>query len=328
MSENTELRKSWIQETGIEGRSEGENNNPLSEFTFLKVYNPMMWEIPDIEKDGQIVALWEDGWVPFWKELKNVEVLDLTKCYKWYATKLENGTPVTDDSGKAMKELYYTPEVSVFDKGNIAIAKNSPEGPVVLGKWGFKWYIDFTTSMQLEDKTLNPLFSTIGTNSQTWEKYPISIMKQEYYMYFQMDGKLYKIRLWASYGRWKDIQDGTFLHAKNEWMKAFKEAYPTMRFEFHYLTLKASVEKADKYKFLNWSFDSITENSVMEPLNKTRDAVSNLNTQNFPGVTVGNGMESLEFKMNRLAIEAPKKVTEPKEATVETGDISLEDVPF
>jgi len=142
--------------------------------------------------------------------------------------------------------------------------------------------------MQLEDGTLNPLFNTIGTNSQTGEKYPISIMKQEYSMYFEMDGKLYKIRLGASYGRWKDVQDGTFLHAKDEGQKAFKEQYATMRFEFHYLTLNATVKKADKYKYIDWSFDSVTNESVMESLTKTKDAVSNLNTQNFPGVSVDN----------------------------------------
>jgi hypothetical protein len=58
---------------------------------------------------------------------------------------------------------------------------------VVLGKGGFNSYIEFTTSMQLPDGKLNPLFSTIGTNSQTGEKYPISSMRQEYSMYFEMD---------------------------------------------------------------------------------------------------------------------------------------------
>ena len=55
-----------------------------------------------------------------------------------------------------------------------------------------------------------------------------------------------------------------------------------MRFEFHYLTLKASVQKADKYKYLEWKFDSITQDSVIDSLAKTKETISNLNTQYFP----------------------------------------------
>jgi len=174
MKNETAISTNWITETGTEWNSNWDRVNPLDWFTLLKVYNPMMGQTPDTDKDWFIVELSEDGWIPFKKKLTNVKVLELTKCYKWYAAKLEDGKPKTDEDGKAITEIYYTPEVSVYDKGNIAIAKSTEKGPVVLWKGWFKWYIDFTTSMQLEDWTLNPLFSTIGTNSQTWEKYPIS----------------------------------------------------------------------------------------------------------------------------------------------------------
>lgn len=321
----TDITKNWITETWTEWGLD--RVNPLADYTLLKVYNPMMWQDPDPSLDWQIVKLWEDWWEEFGKTLKDVKVLTLTKCYKWYATKLEGGKPVTDDSWKAITELYYTPEVSVYDKSNIAIAKSTENGPQVLGKGWFQNYIDFTTAMTLEDWTINPLFNTIGTNSQTWEKYPISIMKQEYSMYFEMDGKLYKIRLWASYWRWKDVQKGTFLYAKDQWMKAFKEAYSTMRFEFHYLTLNAKVEKADKYKFLNWEFDSVTSESVIDQLTKTNWAVDDLNVQNFPWLTVWNWMEALPFDMNRLALTTREKVADIIDS-IDWEEIDKDNLPF
>jgi len=42
----------------------------------------MMGQTPDADKDGQIVQLTEDGWIPFGTSLSEVKVLDLTKCYK------------------------------------------------------------------------------------------------------------------------------------------------------------------------------------------------------------------------------------------------------
>lgn len=322
------ISKNWIEESGIEGGTT--KVNPLEKYTLLKVYNPILWQIPDIEMDWQIVELTNDWWKPFSKTLSKVKVLDLTKSYKGYATKMTENWPVKDENWNTVKELYYTPEVSVYDKSNIAIAKNTENWPIILGKGWFQSYLWFTTSMKLEDGTINPLFSTIGTNSQTWEKYPISIMKQEYSMYFEIESKLYKIRLWSSYGRWKDVQEGTFLHSKEVWMKVFKEEYPTMRFEFHYLTLDATIAKTDKYKYLNWKFNSITEESVMEQLTLTKEAIANLNSLNFPGLNINDWMESLPFNMNRLILSTAEKVVDiiDSKKEEEEWEISLDNLPF
>ena len=328
----TEVSENWIMKTGVQWGSEWERVNPLKDYTLLKVYNPNMGSTPDKELDWTIVKLSpDDGWVPFAKTLENVKVITITKCFKWYASKLEDWKPVKDDNWKAVSELYYTPEVNIYDKSNIALAKSTSKWPKVLGKGWFQSYIEFTTSMQLADWTLNPLFSTIGTNSQTWDKYPISIMKQEYFMYFEMEGTLYKIRLWASYGRWKDVQPWTFLSVKEEWVKAFKETYPTMRFEHYYLTLNAKVEATDKYKFLSWEFASITKDSIIDTLTKTNEDIQSFNENGFPWISIDNQAEALSYDMNRLTLETSEKVATILEWKWEEADeewISISDVPF
>jgi hypothetical protein len=319
---DTAITIDWIKETGIQWTVS--KNNPLEDYTLLKVYNPNMGTTPDADKDWYILQLWAEWWEIFDTTLNDIKVLEIVKSYKWYAPKLINWKPELDDSWKAITEVYYTPEVSVYDKWNIALAKSTENGPVVLGKGGFNSYIEFTTSMQLPDGKLNPLFSTIGTNSQTGEKYPISSMRQEYSMYFEMDWKLYKIRLWASYWKWKDIVEGTFLHAKELWMKKFKETYWTMRFEFYYLNLNAVVKKADKYRYLEWTFKDITKDSVIDLVNKTKEVITNMNNQNFPWISLSNWMETLPYDMNRLILTA--WTTEPI-INAET-EISIDDIPF
>lgn len=324
-NKNTSLSTNRITETWTTW-STGKTN-ALSDYIFIKVYNPSMGSDADKELDGYIVKMWENWWEAFDKELKWIKVLDLTKCYKWYTARLENGKPVLDENGKAKTDVYFTPEVSVYDKSNITLAKSTEDWPVVLGKGWFKSYIDFTTSMQLPDWTINPLFGTIGTNTKTWEKYPISIMKQETYLYFELDWELFKLRLWASYWRWKDVKEGTFLFAKDKGSREFMKQYGWMRFEFHYLTLDAKVMKADSYKYIEWTFNSITSESVIDNLNKTREAITNLNTNNFQWVSLANWMESIQFDINRKLLEMPseKKELEEKESDTE---ISVEDIPF
>lgn len=319
---STALANTWINQTWKEWVW-SDRQNPMKDFTFLKVYNPMIWQSPDIELDWHILAMTEDWWTPFKKELTDVKVLDITKCYKWYANKLENWKPVKDENGNLVKELYYTPEVSVYDKWNIALAKSTDNWPVVLGKWGFSNYLEFTTKTTLPDNTLNPLFDTLGTNSSTWEKYPISIMKQEFYMYFEMQWSLYKIRLWGSYWRWKSPEEWTVLFAKDKGQSEFKKLYPTLRFEFYYLTLKARIEKADKYKYLHWDFVAITETNVLENVTKTRSSLEQLNVMNFPGVSLDNWMETLSYDMWRLALNAW-----PIQSPIVEWEISIDDVPF
>ena len=322
---STELSASWINETWTAGWS-SDRVNPMKDFTLLKVYNPKIWDMPDIEFDGFILAMTENVWIPFTKELKNVKVLEITKCYKGYANKLENWKPIKDEHGQLIKELYYTPEVSVYDRWNIALAKSTDKWPVVLWKWDFDTYLNFTTSTTLADNTLNPLFDTLWTNQTTWEKYPISIMRQEFYMYFEMDWQLYKIRLWGSYWRWKEPKEGTVLFAKDKWIAEFKKTYPTLRFEFYYLTLSATIEKADKYKYLNWDFEWITQTNVLDKVTKTKESLSELNKSNFPWITIENWIEALPYDMWRLALSWPSKspdIIADAEITIE-----IEDVPF
>jgi hypothetical protein len=157
-------------------------------------------------------------------------------------------------------------------------------------------------------------------------------MKQEVYLYFRMDGKLYKLKLWASYGRWKDIKPGTFLAAKEEWVTAFKKTHPSIRFEHHYLTIDGEVKAADKYKFISWSFKEITAANVVDDLVKTKEAISAFNESRFPGVTVTNGMEALPYDMNRLLLGTSEQVTEILEWEVENTTpsdvVDANDLPF
>jgi hypothetical protein len=55
-----------------------------------------------------------------------------------------------------------------------------------------------------------------------------------------------------------------------------------MRFEFYYLNLNAVVKKADKYRYLEWTFKDITKDSVIDLVNKTKEVITNMNNQNFP----------------------------------------------
>lgn len=329
-SESTEIQKSWIEEAWTKVSTE-ERVNPLQEYTLLKVYNPNMGQTPDPQLDGKIVKRTEDGWEIFSDKLEGVEILDLTKCYAGYADKLSEWQPVKDDNGKTVKELYFTPEVSVYSKDNIALAKFTETGPVVLWKGWFQNYMDFTTAMQLPDGTLNPLFKTINTNTQTGEKYPVSVMNPEVYIYFRMDWQLFKLKLGASYGRWKDIKDGTFLAAKDAGAKAFKETHPSIRFEHHYLTLDGEVKAADKYKYLEWSFKQVTATNVVDDVMKTKEAIKAFNESRFPGVATSNGMEALPFDMNRLLLSTSEKVSdvlETKDEPIQDWEISVDDLPF
>jgi len=79
-TKSTDISTDWIKETWTEG---SDQIRPLEDYTLLKVYNPMMGSKPDIDKDWFIVELTDDWWIPLDKELKNVQVLELVKCYKW-----------------------------------------------------------------------------------------------------------------------------------------------------------------------------------------------------------------------------------------------------
>ena len=314
-----------IQQTRINNVAEewGSWESALKDYTILKVYNPMMWKQPDPELDGKILERTEDGWAPFNTKLENVKVLQLTKCHKWYANKMEWWKVVKWEDWKPIQELYITPETSVYDKWNMTLSKMTDSGPVVVWAWTYQDYLQFTTATNLEDWTLNPLFDSIWTNQNTWEKYPISVMKQEFNLYFEMNWKLYKMRLWASYGNFKNPTEWTFLYAQKEAQKAFKESYPKLRFEPYFMTLKWEVKAADKYKYINWQFDSITSTDMSELIISTWEAITNFNSNWFPWVDLTQPALNVPFNIKGwLQLNAwPSNDTNSE-------PVDINDVPF
>jgi len=143
-----------------------------------------------------------------------------------------------------------------------------------------------------------------------------------------MDWQLYKTKLWASYGNWKNPEPGTLLAANIEWAKAFKEAGVKARYEPYYGTYNAVVKSTDKYNYLEWSFDSITTDNIRPLLEETLDKISEYNQYRFKWINLDGTSWTLSYAYKPLLLDAPSNSTPPKQLDTDTDGISIEDVPF
>lgn len=313
----TDLSVSWIQEIGQQQNEWDSYTSPLQDYTLLKVYNPKMWDKPNPELAGKILKLEDGNYVPFTEELKWAKLLRVTKCFQGYAPKLgDDNKPMRDENGNTITDFYFTPETSVYEKGNIAIAKSQEwQWPMVIGKWDFNSFINFTTKMEVNGK-LNPLFDSIKTNLK-WEKYPTSVMKPVTFLYFMIWEDKYKIRLGASYGNYREPASGTFVATEAEAMKDFKSHFPSTRYENFFSTFNWKIKYSGKFYYIEWEYAWITKEDMSPYIKLVNEAVQQYNADRFKWVNISHPREELPYQFTWLMLETSNKVDDILEPELE-----------
>lgn len=323
MWKEIEKANSWQEEAR---QAEGvQESSAMNEIPIVKAYNkPMGKWVEDITKTGKIVIK-RNGWEfeVLGEEMK-LNILLIRKYYTWFVPKInEFGDSIKDDKWNVIKDMYYTPEVDVFNKDNIPLWKQP--------KWGKREIIGKASKVNFDSycKThkinwqINPLFKEVKKNETTGERYVTSYIGNVKYSIYAKDldsGELYKIIPWGSYGRFNDIADWTFEHLKQEAWNEYKKLHKS-KVITSFINTKVWIRSEGWFNFLDWKLDWFVQEDNRDEVTAITDIVSEFNRDRFIWVNFEKPLELLEYT-DSLKIETPK------ETKTKTEEISIEDIPF
>jgi len=322
--------ESWVQESSA-----------MSELPILKVYNKPMGKtaVEDVTKAGKIIVK-NNGWEfeVFGDEIK-LNVLLVRKFYTGFVPRIDEFWDIQkDENQNVIKDFYYTPEVDVFSKDNIAIWIQRKWGKKeVIGK-APKWDFDAYCKEPKINGSINPLFKEMKTNEQTGERYTLSYMKLGYVIYAQdtETEQIYKVIPWGSYWRFSDVQPWTFEDLKNKAKNKYKEEYNTFMLD-SFINTKVTVRSDWKYYYLDWALDWFQERDNRVTVEETRVLINEFNKERFVWVDFDKPLETLWYNaplaiwswINVTAVEERHEAKQKAKSTsVDDSEVSISDIPF
>jgi len=318
--ENTWMQEArdaaWVQESSA-----------MNELPIVKVYNKPMWRgVEDMVKSGKIII--KRNWWEFevlWDEMK-LNILLVRKFYTGFVPRIDEFWDIKKDENQhVIKDFYYTPEVDVFSKDNIALwIQRKWWGREILGK-APKLNFDTYCKSPKVDWAINPLFKEVKTNEQTWERYTTSYMKLWYTIYAQdLDTKeIYKIIPWGSYGRFNDIVTWTFEDLKLKARTRYKEENDTMVIN-SFINSKVWVRIDWSFSYLDWQLDWFIQEDNRPQVQEINDLVIQFNKERFPWLDFDKPLEFFEYKRWLSLWTWSEAQAEPNDS----WEISIENIPF